>query len=181
MLTLIFLVNTVFDFYVMILLLRIWMQWVRCDFYNPLSQLVIKLTQPVIKPLRRVLPSLGPIDTSSLLLALLLTTLKVPLLFLITEGRFPVAPVYLVVGLIELLKAAGHLLFWVIIIRSIMSWVSQGQSPIENVLTQLTEPLMAPVRRLLPPVGGLDFSAMAVIFILYLLNYLGKDFFQGLW
>ncbi|PPS64901.1 hypothetical protein CRX72_03795 [Pantoea sp. BRM17] len=64
------------DLYVMVLLLRIWMQWSRCDFYNPLAQFVVKITQPVIKPLRRVLPAIGPIDTASLLLAFVLTTLR---------------------------------------------------------------------------------------------------------
>jgi len=62
-----------------------------------------------------------------------------------------------------------------------MSWVSQGRSPIEFVLIQLTEPLMAPIRRLLPAMGGIDFSAMGVIILLYLLNYLGMDLFPGLW
>lgn len=69
MLTLTFLVKTVIDLYVMILLLRIWMQWARTDFYNPLSQFIVKVTQPIVGPLRRVIPSLGPIDSSSLLVA----------------------------------------------------------------------------------------------------------------
>jgi len=69
MLTLTFLVTTLIDLYIMVLLLRIWMQWVHCDFYNPFSQFIVKITQPVIAPLRRIIPSLGPIDTASLLLA----------------------------------------------------------------------------------------------------------------
>ena len=140
MLTLTFLVKTVIDLYVMILLLRIWMQWARTDFYNPLSQFIVKVTQPIVGPLRRVIPSLGPIDSSS-----------------------------------------GYLVFWVIIIRSIMSWISQGRSPMDYVLLQLTEPLMAPVRRIIPAMGGLDFSAMVVILVLYMLNYLGMDLLGQLW
>lgn len=69
MLTLTFLAKTVIDLYVMVLLLRIWMQWVHSDFYNPLSQFVVKITQPIVGPLRRVVPSMGPIDSASLLLA----------------------------------------------------------------------------------------------------------------
>ncbi|SUB15145.1 YGGT family [Pantoea agglomerans] len=65
------------------LLLRIWMQWSRCDFYNPVAQFVVKVTQPIVKPLRRILPALGPIDTASLLAAFVLTTLKYPILLLI--------------------------------------------------------------------------------------------------
>ncbi|WP_058911030.1 YggT family protein [Entomohabitans teleogrylli] len=181
MLTLTFLVKTLIELYVMVLLLRIWMQWSRCDFYNPFSQFIVKITQPVIGPLRRVIPSLGPIDTASLLLAFILTTLKYPLLLLIQSGALSLDPMNLLVGLLSLLKSAGSLVFWVIIIRSIMSWISQGRSPIEYVLMQMTEPMMAPIRRIIPAMGGIDFSAMGVILILYLLNYLGMDLFPGLW
>ncbi|MGV3346616.1 YggT family protein [Enterobacteriaceae bacterium LUAb1] len=181
MLTLTFLAKTLIDLYIMVLLLRIWMQWARCDFYNPLAQFIVKITQPVIKPLRRILPSIGPIDTASLLLAFVLTTLKYPLLLLLQSGAFSVDLMNVFVGLLTLLKSAGYLVFWVIIIRSLMSWISQGRNPIDYALIQLTEPLMAPVRRIIPAMGGLDFSAMAVILILYLLNYLGMDIFPGLW
>lgn len=181
MLTLTFLVKTLIDLYVMVLLLRIWMQWSRSDFYNPLSQFVVKLTQPIVGPLRRIIPSLGPIDSASLLLAFLLTTLKYPLLLLIQVGALSLSPMNLLVGLLSLLKSAGYLVFWMVIIRSLMSWISQGRSPVDYLLYQLTEPLMAPIRRILPAMGGLDFSAMVVILILYLLNYLGLDLFPGLW
>lgn len=181
MLTLTFLVKTLIELYVMVLLLRIWMQWSRCDFYNPFSQFIVKVTQPIIGPLRRVIPPLGPIDTASLLLAFILTTLKYPLLLLIQAGVLSLDPMNLLVGALSLLKSAGTLVFWVIIIRSLMSWVSQGRSPIEYVLMQMTEPMMAPIRRIIPAMGGIDFSAMGVIIILYLLNYLGMDLFPGLW
>ena len=167
MLTLTFLAKTIIELYVMVLLLRIWMQWSRCDFYNPFSQFIVRITQPIIGPLRRVIPSLGPVDTASLLVAFILTTLKFPLLLLIQAGVISLDPVNLLVGLLSLLKAAGSLIFWVIIVRSLMSWVSQGRSPIEYVLMQLTEPMMAPIRRIIPAMGGIDFSAMGVILILY--------------
>ncbi|MCE0801078.1 YggT family protein [Buttiauxella sp. A2-C1_F] len=181
MLTLTFLVKTLIELYVMVLLIRIWMQWSRCDFYNPFAQFIVKITQPIVGPLRRVIPSIGPIDTSSLLLAFILTTLKYPVLLLIQVGALSLDPMNLLVGLLSLLKSAGTLVFWVIIIRSLMSWISQGRSPIEYVLMQLTEPMMAPIRRVLPAMGGIDFSAMIVILILYALNYLGMDLFPGLW
>ncbi|CCJ94091.1 Integral membrane protein YggT, involved in response to extracytoplasmic stress (osmotic shock) [Cronobacter sakazakii 696] len=114
-------------------------------------------------------------------MAFILSTLKFPLLLLIQSGALSLDPFNLVVGLLSLLKSAGQLVFWVIIIRSLMSWVSQGRSPIEFVLIQLTEPLMAPIRRILPAMGGIDFSAMGVIIVLYLLNYLAMDLFPGLW
>ncbi|CFR06909.1 integral membrane protein YggT%2C involved in response to extracytoplasmic stress (osmotic shock) [Yersinia frederiksenii] len=181
MLTLTFLAKTVIDLYVMVLLLRIWMQWVHSDFYNPFSQFVVKITQPIVGPLRRIIPSLGPIDSASLLLAFLLMTIKYPLLVLIQSGSMSVSLYNLLFGVISLMKAAGYLIFWVMIIRALMSWVSQGRSPMDYLLHQLTEPLMAPIRRILPAMGGIDFSAMVVILILYLINYLGMDLLGELW
>lgn len=181
MLTLTFLVKTLIELYVMVLLIRIWMQWSRCDFYNPLAQFIVKVTQPIIRPMRKVIPALGPIDTSSLLLAFILTTLKYPVLLLVQVGVLSLDPMNLLVGLLSLLKSAGTIVFWVIIARSLMSWISQGRSPVEYVLIQMTEPMMAPIRRFLPAMGGIDFSAMIVILILYALNYLGMDIFPGFW
>ena len=181
MLTLTFLVKTLIDLYVMVLLLRIWMQWARTDFYNPFSQFVVKITQPVIGPLRRILPPLGPIDSASLLLAFILCAIKFPLLLLIQSGALCVGLSSMLIGLIGLVKAAGYLVFWLVIIRSLMSWVSQGRGPMDYLLMQLTEPLMAPIRRILPAMGGIDFSAMVVILILYMLNYLGMDLLGALW
>ncbi|WP_312045587.1 YggT family protein [Erwinia sp.] len=179
MLTLTFLVSTIINLYVKVLLLRIWMQWARCDFYNPFSQFIVKITQPVIRPMRRVIPSIGPLDTASLLLAWVLSVLLFTVMFTLQSSVFIFDPVFLYFGLVSLVKAAGVLVFWVIIIRSLMSWISQGRNPVDYVLIQLTEPLMAPVRRLIPAMGGIDFSAMAVILILYMLNYLGMDFVPG--
>lgn len=181
MLTLTFLAKTVIDLYVMVLLLRIWMQWVHSDFYNPLSQFVVKITQPIVGPLRRVVPSLGPIDSASLLLTYLLVAIKYPLLSLIGQGFLSLSIDHLFFGLIGLVKAVGHLIFWVMIIRALMSWISQGRSPVDYLLLQLTEPLMAPIRRILPAMGGIDFSAMVVIFILYLLNSLAMETFGAMW
>lgn len=179
--TLTFLVKTLIELYVIVLLLRIWMQWARCDFYNPLAQFVVKITQPIIRPLRRVIPAFGPIDGASLVLAFVLASVKYPLLGLINQGGFPLSLDLVLIGVLSLLKAAGNLVFWVILIRSLMSWVSQGRSPIDYVLFQLTEPLMSPVRRLLPAMGGIDFSAMIVILVLYALNFLGMDLFPNYW
>ncbi|HHQ6538223.1 TPA: YggT family protein [Serratia fonticola] len=181
MLTLTFLVKTVVDIYVMVLLLRIWMQLTRTDFYNPFSQFVVKITQPIVGPLRRIVPSMGPVDSASLLLAFLLMTIKYPLLLLIQSGTLSLSLYNLLFSLISLIKSVGYLIFWVMIIRALMSWISQGRSPIDYVMFQLTEPLMAPIRRVIPAMGGIDFSAMVVILILYLINYLGMDLFGELW
>ncbi|MBK5073495.1 YggT family protein [Budviciaceae bacterium CWB-B4] len=170
-----FLIVTVLDLYVSVLLLRVWMQWARADFYNPFSQFVVKITQPIIGPLRRVIPSIGPIDTASLLVAYILILLKYVVGLWLINQVLLFFPVYLPLSLLELLTAAGKLVFWVIIIRALMSWISQGRNPVDQLLIQLTEPLLSPIRRLLPSMGGIDLSPMVLILILYALNYLKAD------
>ncbi|AFP85221.1 YggT family protein [secondary endosymbiont of Ctenarytaina eucalypti] len=180
-LTLTFLVKTLIDLYMMVLLLCIWMQLAHSDFYNPFTQFIVTITDPVIGPLRRIMPTLGTLDSASLLLGCMLAIIKFPLLIMIEMRCLILEPIYLLVGLLALLKTAGELVFWVLIIRSLLSWITQGHSPIDVVLYQLSEPLMYPIRRVLPAIGGIDFSAMVLILILYTLNYLGMDLFPGIW
>ena len=183
--TLTFLLSTVIELYTMVLLLRIWMQWAHCDFYNPFSQFVVKVTQPIIGPLRRVIPAMGPIDSASLLVAYILSFIKAIVLFKVVTFL----PIIWIAGLLILLKTIGLLIFWVLLVMAIMSWVSQGRSPIEYVLIQLADPLLRPIRRLLPAMGGIDFSPMILVLLLYVINMgvaevlqaTGNMLLPGLW
>ena len=183
--TLTFLLSTAIGLYTMVLLLRAWMQWARCDFYNPFSQFVVKATQPVLKPLRRVLTSLGSLDSASLLSAFVLSVLKVITLFMVITFQ----PIIWVGAILILLKTIGVLIFWVLLVMAIMSWVSQGRSPVEFALRQLTEPLLRPIRSLLPSMGGIDFSPMLLVLLLYVINMgvaemlqdTGNSLLPGLW
>lgn len=183
--TLTFLLSTVIELYTMVLLLRVWMQWARVDFYNPFSQFVVKITQPVVGPLRRVIPAMGPIDSSSLLLAFVLSVIKAIVLFMVVTFQ----PIIWIAAVLILLKTIGLLIFWVLLVMALMSWVSQGRSPVEFVLLQLTEPLLRPIRRMLPSMGGIDFSPMILVLLLYVLNMgiaellqsTGNMLLPGLW
>ena len=128
--TLTFLLSTVIELYTMVLLLRIWMQWAHCDFYNPFSQFVVKVTQPIIGPLRRVIPAMGPIDSASLLVAYILSFIKAIVLFKVVTFL----PIIWIAGLLILLKTIGLLIFWVLLVMAIMSWVSQGNSHLVKFL-----------------------------------------------
>ncbi|WP_109420368.1 YggT family protein [Proteus terrae] len=174
-----FVILTLLQLYTSVLLLRVWMQCVRADFYNPFSQFIVKITQPIVRPLRSVIPSIGPIDTASVLLAYVLILLGIIIPSYLSGTSIPFSLMF-PFAFIELLTAAGKMIFWLIIIRAILSWVSQGRNPIDHLLFQLTEPLMAPIRRVIPAMGGLDFSAMIVILVLYALNYLRVDVLQWL-
>ncbi|ACJ30362.1 Conserved hypothetical protein [Shewanella piezotolerans WP3] len=166
-----FLVSTVFDLYLMVVILRIWLQLARADFYNPFSQFIVKATHPIVGPLRRVIPSFGNFDTASFVLAITVVVAKFVLLSLMAGAAIDIATI-LLVSLVSVLKEAGVLLFWMLILRAILSWVSQGHNPIEMVMGQLTEPLLAPIRRMLPQMGGLDLSLLVMMIILNFLNIL---------
>ncbi|GAA5190219.1 YggT family protein [Ferrimonas gelatinilytica] len=168
---LIFLGTTLIKLYLMVVLLRLWLQFARADFYNPFSQFVVKATQPVLAPMRRVIPAFGRFDTATVLLALLLGVLIWVLRLMLSDA--PLNPLLLlVIGAVTVLKEAGLLLFWTLLIRAILSWVSQGYNPIEAVLHQLTEPMLAPIRRFLPPMGGLDFSMLVLLIGMNFINIL---------
>lgn len=166
-----FLINTFFDLYLMVVILRIWLQLARADFYNPFSQFIVKATHPLIAPMRRVLPSMGRFDTASFVLALLVVIAKLLLISLIAGGGFDIL-LFLVFALVSVVKKAGVLLFWMLIIRAILSWFNQGYNPIVMIMDQLTEPVLAPVRRITPPIGGLDLSVMVVIIGMNFINML---------
>ena len=178
--TLYFLLDTLFNFSLMVVILRIWLQWVRADFYNPLSQFTVKATQPILAPLRRMIPSIGGLDLAAVVLALVVALLKYATLKLLGMIQADWLGLLMVSGLL-VLKQAGSLLFWMLVARALLSWVSQGRSPIDYVLTQLTEPLLSPIRRIIPAMGGLDFSVLVLFIGLQALNYLLSDLFGPLW
>ncbi|MCS6113448.1 YggT family protein [Shewanella baltica] len=166
-----FLITTLFDLYLMVVILRIWLQLARADFYNPFSQFIVKATHPLIAPMRRILPSLGRFDTASFILALLVVMVKVLLISLIAGGGIDIL-LFLMFAVVSVIKKAGVLLFWMLLIRAILSWFNQGYNPIVMVMGQLTEPVLAPIRRIIPPIGGLDLSVMLVIIGMNFLNML---------
>lgn len=170
-----FIVPTIIQLYIIILLLRVWMQWVRADFYNPFSQFVVKTAEPIVGPLRRFIPAIGAIDTATLLVAYILTIANILFVMWATNTLALISIALLPISFIQLLTYAGKLVFWLILIRAILSWISQGRNPIDYMLMQLTEPLMSPIRRIIPAMGWLDFSAMIVMLILIALNYLRLD------
>ena len=172
-----FLISTLFDLYLMVVLLRLWLQLARADFYNPFSQFIVKATHPIVGPMRRVLPAIGSLDTATLVLALLIGILKITVLSLMF-GNGVINPVAIAIsGVLVVVKEIFSLLFWVLIIRALLSWVSQGYNPIEMVLQQLTEPFLAPIRKILPPLGGLDLSVLVALIALQFIQLLLKDLF----
>ncbi len=169
-----FLIEIAFDLFLMVVMLRFWLQLVKADFYNPLSQFVVKATSPLVNPLRRIVPGFGGLDLASLLLAYLVAFAKVSVVMLVFYGVWHASNAF-IGGLLTLLKEAFNMVFWVLIIRAIMSWFIQGYHPIAAVFSQLTEPMLAPIRRVIPPLGGLDLSILILIVGLQFVQILLMD------
>lgn len=176
-----FLITTVCDLYLMVVLLRIWLQVVRADFYNPVSQFTVKATQPLLKPLRRFIPGFLGIDMAAVVLAVLVVSVKLALLYALNVlYDTPISALVLFV-ILTIIKTAGTMLFWAMLIQALLSWVSQGRSPVEYMLFQLTGPILAPLRRIIPPLGGLDLSVLVAFIILQALNLLMGSVFGPIW
>jgi YggT family protein len=155
-----FLIEAVFGLYIGVVLLRLFLQWVRADFYNPVSQFVVKLTNPLLVPLRRLIPGYGGIDLAALVLAYALAVLSTAIVYALPPIDI------LLKALFVLMSTTFSLFFWMVVIRALMSWISPGHHPAARVLDQLTEPVLRPIRRVVPPLGGLDLSPLIFLLLL---------------
>lgn len=168
----VFLVQTILGLYILAVLLRFLLQLVRADFYNPLVQVLVKITNPPLIPLRRVIPGFGGIDVAGVVLLLGLQLLELVLVGLILDVSFSL-PGLLIMSIAELLVLVLNVFLVAIIIQVILSWVNPGTySPFTALLDHLTEPVLGPARRILPPIGGLDLSPILVLVGIQLLKML---------
>jgi len=167
---LIFLIRTLFGAYITILLLRMLFQLVRADFYNPISQAIVKMTTPLVIPLRRIIPSIGRVDTASLILAFFFQALLAYVVLLLRNFPVPMLDIVLW-SVLGLLHRTLDIFTFALFIMVILSWVAPfSRSPVALLAYQLTEPLLKPVRGKIPPVAGLDFSVMIVMLVLYMIG-----------
>jgi len=169
-----YLVGTLIDLYIAAVLLRLLLQWVRADFYNPLCQFLVKITNPVLIPLRRVIPSIRRLDTASVVFMLILEFIGV---WIVTEiGGLSMG--WLEIAAFSITKLLMTLLmtyFFLIIVSVILSWLGQGlRHPFVPLVYQLTEPVLRPFRKVIPPIAGIDLSPLfALIAIRFLILLLG--------
>lgn len=169
---LIYIVQTLGSLYLLIVLLRFILQLVRADFYNPLSQFTVKATQPLLKPLRRIIPGFGGLDLASLALAILVQLVLMVLVILIAGANPAAVGLQLLVwAIIAVTSLFLKIFFFAMIISVILSWVAPGSyNPGAQLVNQICEPLLAPFRRLLPNLGGLDISPIFAFIALNLLD-----------
>lgn len=168
----IFLVQVLFGLYATLVVLRFLLQLVRADFYNPLSQFIVKATKPLLNPLRRVIPGLSGIDVASLLLAWFVIALEQLVILALSGAGLQIAAAALL-AIPELISLVINVFLFAILIQVIISWINPGgYNPVIGLIRSLTGPLLTPVRRRMPDMGGLDLSPMVVMLGLVVLEML---------
>jgi|SRR5579862_221950 len=170
-----YIVDTLLWLALFVVMARLLLQWTRADFRNPLAQAVVRLTNPLILPLRRLLPPLGKIDTASVVAVFLVAIIKVGCLFALTEGLPPlvmwIRPVFM-----EIARTLLWTYFYAIVLYALLSLIAPGgYSPLQSILTSLCEPVLRPIRRIIPVFAGIDLSPLwaciLIQAILILLRY----------
>ena len=170
-------INTLFDLYILLVLLRFLLQMLRADFYNPVSQFIVRMTTPPLKILRRFIPSIGGQDTSSIVLCLILVYAKFLLMralsipaVQISSVMAPLGASYaglLIFAIADLIALLLTVFLVAIIIRVILSWVNPGHyNPVIGLVDRLSAPVLRPLQKLLPPMGGLDLSPLFAILLI---------------
>lgn len=161
-----FIVKSLAHLYVLLFLLRFWLPWVRADFRNPISQGILRFTAPLIVPVRRFIPPIGRVDTATILLTYLIECAVVFVLLWIRG--LTANPLFIaMVALSELVILSLQLFSIAIFVRVIMSWVGQQTyNPIVALAESLAEPVVRPFRRIMPSLGGIDFSPMITLILL---------------
>ena len=165
-------VDFVGGFFVVLFLLRFYFQWLRVPFRNQVGEFVVATTNWMVKPARRVVPSLLGLDLASLLCAWLLQAALLALLLVIGGRELGSAPVIagmvFAIALVDLLQLSVKILLFVVILQAALSWLSPG-NPLQYVLDAITRPLLRPLRRLLPPIANVDMSPLLLILVLLIL------------
>lgn len=169
----IMIVHSLGGLYVFIVLLRFLLQVIRADFYNPLSQFVVKATHPLLHPLRRFIPSVRGLDLASLVLALAVQMVLLAATLLLAYGALPNPLALLAWSAIGILDALVDILFFSLIAMVILSWVAPAtQHPAALLIHQICTPILRPIQRLMPDLGGIDLSPIFAFLSLQLLEML---------
>ncbi len=167
-----FLISTLFSLYILAVMLRFLLGAVRADFYNPASQFLVRITNPLLVPLRKFIPSVGKFDVAAVLLMLALQIVALVLVLALRGGGIPVGAV-LVTSVAELVSLAINIFIFAIIIQVILSWVNPGSyNPVSSLLHSLTSPVLRPIQQLIPPISGIDLSPLFALIGLQVLRML---------
>lgn len=167
-----FLISTLIGLYILAVMLRFLLQWSRADFYNPISQFLVTVTQPPLGLLRVVFPTIRGVDLAAVVLLIVLQMLALSIAYLLRGMPVQLGPVFFF-ALSELVRLLLNIYLVAILIQVVISWINPGTyHPVMGLLYSLTEPVLRPARRLLPPISGLDLSPIVVLVGIQLLKML---------
>lgn len=167
----IYILQTILSLYLLAVLLRFLLQVVKADFYNPISQFLVRVTNPPLKPLRKIIPGIGGLDIAALVLALIIQMTAIVLSLVIFGMSPPNIFLLLVWSLLGLAGMLVNFYFFALLVTIILSWIAPGSyNPAVALLYKVTEPVMKPFRRILPPMGGLDLSPILVFLAINVLQ-----------
>jgi YggT family protein len=167
-----FLITTLFSLYILAVMLRFILGAVRADFYNPVSQFLVRITNPLLVPMRRVIPSIRQYDTSALLLMLVLQLISLVIVILL-RGASVSFLALLLAAIGELVVLAFNVFIFAIVIQVVLSWINPGSyTPVNALLYSITGPVLGPIQRLIPPVSGIDLSPLVALIGLQVLKML---------
>lgn len=171
----IYIIQAVANLFLFILLLRFWMPWFRADFRNPIAQAILRLTSPLVVPLRRVLPPVGRIDTSTIVVSFGVQYLAIFLILLLVRVSSTVLHISLT-ALIDLGILSAGLFMLVIFVHILLGWFAPGvYNPATTLVHTMAEPLLRPFRRLVPAMGGIDISPVIPLILFGALIELLKE------
>lgn len=169
------LIAIVAGFISFVLVLRAWFEFCRLPTNLPISQTLLRITSPMVTPFSKIIPTIKGINFAAILLAVIVLMLEKLLAFDLN------LPISVLAGLLGVLKIFGQILFFTTLIRALMSWVTQGNHPLDYVVAQITEPVLGLIRRILPKTGMLDFSVMVLGFALIFINQFFYSIFGIVW
>ena len=159
-------IRLVIDLYATVLLVRLLLQLVQADFFNPISQTIFKVTAPVVETLHKIFPTFGRFNTAALISAILVKWSFFIIMIGFEKVLVEQLPAYLFVAALSLLASLIQIYFYGILILAISSWVGTTNHPTVRVISQIIDPYMKPFRKVIPPIGMIDISPMVAIFTL---------------
>lgn len=187
-----FILGILFNLYATVVAVRFVMQVVRADYYNPLAQAVVKVTDPLLKPLRRVVPSIKQYDTASLLLCFGVLFLKLIIFKYLSLGavpaiglnglfgQLPVAKLG-ILAILDVIHQFFNVFIYALIIQAILSWIpNAGGNPVQGLVSSISEPILRPLRNLIPPIGGIDLTVFFTIIGLFAIRIFVIGILRGL-
>ena len=162
---LVFIIQAFAHLFLLLLLLRFWLPWFGADFRNPIAQGILRLTSPLIIPVRRVIPPVGKLDTATVIVAFGIQYLTILVVLALRQVAAGIAPIA-ITALIDLGMLSLRLFIFAIIIRIVLSWVApHTYNPVTSLVSGISDPLLRPFRRFVPPLGGLDISPVFALIL----------------